>query len=152
MPRLFIFLGKIGIVHCPCGSCLQPSERNRQLNKEICDVLSIPKYVIKKNPFHGARHGPTERQRTCHNAHNMLRKARQKKCNTILQRFQTDALYRDSLTTIGWDENIISAYDEIEKEDHSYNATRGERSRNENSWGLVSKAEGANGPLDHRDD
>ena len=37
---------------------MQPSERNRQL-KARYDVLSIPGYVIKKNPAHGARHGPT---------------------------------------------------------------------------------------------
>ena len=54
---------------------------------------------------------------------------------------------RDSLTKIGWDENIIIANDEIAKEDHSYNATRGERSWNENSWRLVSNAECANEPL-----
>ena len=36
--------------------------------------------------------------------------------------------------------------------DHSYNATRGERSRNERSWRLVLNAEGAQGPLDQRDD
>ena len=32
---------EIGIVYCTCGKCLQPSERNRQLNKERDDVLSI---------------------------------------------------------------------------------------------------------------
>ena len=61
-------------------------------------------------------------------------------------------LDRDSLTRIGGDENIIIAYDEIAKEDHSYNATRGKRSRNENSWRLVLEAECANVPLDQRDD
>ena len=33
---------------------MQPSERNRQLNKADYDVLSIPSYVIQKNPTHGA--------------------------------------------------------------------------------------------------
>ena len=42
--------------------------------------------------------------------------------------------------------------DDIPKEDHSYNATREERSRNERSWRLVLNAEGAQGPLDQRDD
>ena len=44
------------------------------------------------------------------------------------------------------------AYDDIEKEDHSYNATRAERSRNKRSWRLVLNAEGAQGPLDQRND
>ena len=69
---------EIGIVHCTCGNCLQPSERIRQLNKERYDVLSIPNFVIKKNPFHGARHGPSMRQKIYHKAHNMLKKARRK--------------------------------------------------------------------------
>ena len=53
---------------------LQPSERNRQLNKERYDVLSIPNCVIKKNPSHGGLHGPTERQRIFYKVDNMLRK------------------------------------------------------------------------------
>ena len=36
--------------------------------------------------------------------------------------------------------------------DHSYKATKEQRSRNENSWKLSLNAEGANGPLDQRDD
>ena len=43
----------VGIVNCARGKCLQPSERNRQLNKDRYDVLSIPSHVIKKNPSHG---------------------------------------------------------------------------------------------------
>ena len=129
MPRLLPVLGN-GIVHCACGKCLQPPERNRQLNNDRHDVLSIPNDVIEKNPSHGARHGLTERQRICYKAHNMLRKARQKKCNTMLERFQKHSLYRDSLTQIGWvEKNIIFSYDQIAKEDRTYNATRGERSR-----------------------
>ena len=80
------------------------------------------------------------------------KKARKKECNTILERFQKDSLYRDSLTKIGWDENVILAYDEIAKDDQSCNATRGERSRNENSTKLKFKTKTAYGPLDQRDD
>ena len=42
---------------------LATSPKNRRLNKDQYDDLSIPNYVIKKGPSHGARHGPTERQR-----------------------------------------------------------------------------------------
>ena len=52
----------VGIVHCTCGKCPQSSERNRQLNKDRYDVLSITSitsYVIKKNPSHETRHGAT---------------------------------------------------------------------------------------------
>ena len=40
---------EIGIVYCTCGKCMQPSERNQQLNKDRFVALSIPGYVIKKN-------------------------------------------------------------------------------------------------------
>ena len=61
-------------------------------------------------------------------------------------------LYRDSQTNVGWDENVCAAYDVIASEDHSYIATRWERSRNENSWKLVLNSEGANGSVDQPDD
>ena len=48
---------KAGITLCTCGKCMQPTERNRHLNKARYDVLSIPGNVIKKNPTHGARRG-----------------------------------------------------------------------------------------------
>ena len=42
---------EIGIVYCTCGKCVQPSERNRQLNKVRLDSLSILGYVIRRtNP------------------------------------------------------------------------------------------------------
>ena len=69
-----------GIKNCTCGKCMQPSERNRQLNKERYDVLSIPGYVIKKkNPTHGDIHGPSMRQCMYYRAHEMLKKARKHK-------------------------------------------------------------------------
>ena len=33
---------EMGNVYCSCGTCLQPSQKNRKLNKDRCDVLSIP--------------------------------------------------------------------------------------------------------------
>ena len=136
MPRL-------GIVYCTCGTCLRPSRKNRKLNKERFDVLSIPNYVIKKGPSHGARHGPTERQRIYYKTHGALRKAKKHGHKTISDRFLTSPRYRDSQTNTGCDENICDACDVIASEDHSHIATRWERSRNENYWKLVLNSEGA---------
>ena len=130
-----------GIVNCTCGKSLQPSDRNRQLNKDRYVVLSIPNYVIEKGPSHGARHGPTERQRIYHKAHNTLRMANEKGYKFMLAWFLNSPRYRDSLTNIGCDENTCAAYDAIASKDHSYVATRWERSRNENSWQLVLNSE-----------
>ena len=95
--RLFILL-EVGIVYCTCRKCLQPSERNRQLKKERYHVPPIPNFFIKKNPSHGARDGPTVGHKIYYKAHSRLKKSRRKQCSTILERFQPDFLYRDSLT------------------------------------------------------
>ena len=103
---------------------------------EMCEttskvVLSIQNSVIQKNPSHGARHGPTERQRIHQKVHNTLRKANKRGHTTMLARFLNDPFCRDSQIKFGWDENTCIANDEIAKEDHSYVATRCERSSEE---------------------
>ena len=112
---------------------MQPAERNRQLNKARHDVLSIPGYVVEKNPTHGARHGPSVLQTMCHKAHYMLRKVRKRKSGgykTVLGRWHDDDKYRKSLSDIGWTEEQIIQFVEIALEDHSYVDTRQEKSRN----------------------
>ena len=59
-----------GIVYCTCGQCLIDSESIIKFNKLRLDALSIPNYVLKKGPSHGARHGKTEVQREYHLAWN----------------------------------------------------------------------------------
>ena len=135
---------------------MQPTRRNRQLNKARYDVLSIPGCVIKKNPpTHGARHGTSMRQCVYHKAHDMLRKARKHKSGghkTILDRWHTDDKYSKSLSEIGWTEEQIIQDDEFALQDHSYVATWQERSRNEKSWKISLNAEGIQGPLNQRSD
>ena len=142
-----------GIGYCKCGKCMQPTERNRQLNKARYDLLSIPGYVIKKNPTYGARHGPSVRQCMCYKAHDMLVKARKHKSGgykSILNKWHDEYKYRKSLSDIGWTEEQIIQHDAIALEDHSYVATWQERSRNGNSWKLSLNAEGIQGPLNQR--
>ena len=79
-----------GIVYCTCGKCMQPSEGNRQLNMERYDVLSIPDYVIEKNPTNGARNGPSMRQYMYYKAHEMLKKARKEKKVVVTITFLAD--------------------------------------------------------------
>ena len=108
------FFLEVRIVYCTCGKCMQPTERSRQMNKDRFDVLSIPGYVIKKNPTHGARHGPSVRQWMYFKAHEMLRKTRSNKngnCKTVLETWYKDEQYRMSLSDIGWTEEQIKQYD-----------------------------------------
>ena len=93
--------------------------------------------MIKKGPSHGARPGPTERQRIYYVAHNTARKARKHGHKTTLERFLNSPRYRKSQTAIGWDEELCARYDAITAHYHSKIVTVAERGRNENSWKLV---------------
>ena len=59
-----------GIVYCTCGQCLIDSESRRKFNKLRLDELSIPNYLIKKGPTHGARNGKTKERKEYHMAWN----------------------------------------------------------------------------------
>ena len=107
------------IVYCTCGKCIQPSGKNN----ERYDVLSIPSYIVKQNPTHGARHGTPMRQCMYYKAHAMLKTARKHRSGGyehILDRWHTDDKHRKSLSDIGWTEEQIIQYDEIALEDHFY--------------------------------
>ena len=88
-------------------------------------------------------------------AKEVLQKARQPKhgCyKTILERWHKDDKYRKSLSDIGWTEELIVQYDEFALEDHSYIASREERTRNEKNWVVSLNKEGLQGPLNQRPD
>ena len=61
-----------------CGKCMQSTERDRQLKQgQVTTSCQSPATLSKKNPTHGARHGPSMRQCVYHKAHDMLSKAPQ---------------------------------------------------------------------------
>ena len=94
------------------------------------------------------------RQCMCYKAHEMLKKARKHKngYKNILDRWNNDDKHHKSLSDIGWTEERIIQDNEIVSEDHSHVATKQERTRNENSSKLSLNAEGAQGPLNQRND
>ena len=117
---------------------MQPSERSRQLNKDRFVILSIPGYVTKKNESQGPWHGPSMRHTTYHRARDKLRKAKLPKngsCQIILERWFQD---RADFSEHGWTEQNRQ-YDALAVEDHSYEATLGERRRWEKNWRAVQK-------------
>ena len=137
------------IVYCTCGTCLRPSDKTRKLNKDRFDALSIPNYVIKKGPSHGAR---KHREANSVSRSSPANKARKKGYNSRLDRSLNCPIYRASQIQIGWGEEHCARSDAIAAEDHSYMATAEERKRRENSWVLVLNSSGKNGPMDQRED
>ena len=81
---------EMGIIYCRCGRNVNSSRSPTEFEQKNYNVTSIPGYVIKKNSSRGAKHGPSERQRTYYQAKQMLKKARRKKLGrhpTILSRW-----------------------------------------------------------------
>ena len=141
-----------GVLYCTCGACLNLTEKTRQMNRDRFDALSIPHYVRKKGPLHGARHGNTERQRIYHAAHNAAKRAKKKGNKSILDRFQNCPIHRASQLAIGWDEAFCANCDNISKEHHTYVYTADEHKRLETSWVLKLQSQGPNSPMKQRED
>ena len=124
-----------GIVYCTCGQCLIYSESRRQFNKLRLDALSIPNYVIKKGPTHGARHGKTEVQREYDLVWNAWKRCCEKvgpqggHFTGIHDRVLRDPVYRESQLAIGWTEQKCKEWDELAKEDHTNHLTPEEKKR-----------------------
>ena len=94
----------------------------------------------------------TERQRIYHAAHVSANKARNKGCNTILDRFLNCPICRASQIQIGSDEEHCARSDASAAADHSHITTAEERKRREKSWVLVLDSSGKNGPMNQRED
>ena len=141
----------VGIVFCTYGKCLQPSERNRQLNKGTYDVLSFSRlrHLKESVPWsqiwtnicrsictQSTRHAQESPEETvqCH-------------LGQVVQRLSLPRFFVKSW--MEWRNYSGIRQDRITE--NSYTATREERRRNENSWKLWSNAEGAHGPIDQRD-
>ena len=68
------------------------------------------------------------------------------------ERCHDDDKYRKSLSNFAWTEERVIQYDEIALEDHSYVATRHERSRTGKSWTISLNKEGIQRPVNQRSD
>ena len=147
-----------GIVHCTCGQCLIDSDSKRKFNKLRLDALSIPNYVIKKGPNHGAGLGKTKEQKEYHIAW-IAWKWCCKKVDSqgghftgIHDRCLRGPVYRESQLALGWWEQQCKEWDELAQEDHTYRLTPEEKKRYQRQWYLTSNKEGKNGPMKLRSD
>ena len=147
-----------GIVYCTCGQCLIDSESRRKFSKLRLDALSIPKYVKKKGPNHGTRHGKTKEQTEHHMAWNAWKRCCKKVDSQgehftgIHDRFLRDPAYRESQLAIGWTEQKCKEWDELAQEDHTYRLTPEEKKRYQGQWYLTLNKAGKNGPMKLRSD
>ena len=148
---LVLYIGKMAFFTARAANAC--SRRNGIDSWTRIDTTScqFPATLLKKNPMHWARHGPSMWQYMNNETHEMLKKARKRGYKNILDRWNNDK-YSISLSDIGWTEEQIIQYDEIALEDHSNVATKQEGSRKEKSLKLSLNAEGIQGPLKQRCD
>ena len=126
---------------------------NRPYNKDRFDTMSIPGNVMK-NQSRGPRQGQAMRQIVYHKARDMLRKAKLPKngsCETMLERWRTDADYQKSLSAEVWTEEKSKEYDALALEDHSYEATPQEWRPWQRNWKIVLNR-GVHNPIRQRPD
>ena len=140
-----------GIVYYTCGQFLADSESKRKFNKLRLDALSIPNYV--KGPTHGARHGKTKEQTKYHMAWNAWKRCCKKvdsqgeHSTGIHDRILRDPVSRESQFAIEWTEQKCKAWDELEKEDHTYNLIPVEKKGYQGQRYLTLNKEGKHGPM-----
>ena len=111
-----LFFWNQGIVYCTSGQCLIESESRRKFNKLRLDALSVPNYVMKKGPTHGARHGKTEEQKKYHRAWKRCCKkvdSQGEHFTGIHDRFLRDPVFRESQLAIGWTEQKCKEWGRI---------------------------------------
>ena len=134
------------------------SESRRNLNKLRLDALSIPRYVIKKGRYHGARHGKTEEQKEYHIACDAWKRCCKKvdsqggRFTGIHDRFLGDQVHRESQLAIGWTEQKWKEMDKLANEDHTYRITPEEFKRYQGQWYLTLNKSCKNDPLRLRPD
>ena len=142
---------EIGIVYCEYGKCMQPTEKNRQFNKDRFDMLSLPGYVRKKNQSRGpiiASNNVSEGTRYVEKSQT----SKEWSLPNILERWYKDAKYRADLPEHGWTEEQIRQYGALALEDQSYEATPGEKRRWEKNGRIVLNKEGKQGSMKQRPD
>ena len=118
---------EIGIAYCSCGRSLQPSQRTKQLDKKNYDASSSKRTnSVAPNMELPSGNACTTRPRRCcrklANPSMVVTKRFWKDCARMTQD-------RKSLSDIGWTEEQITQHDELALEDHSYFATREERTQ-----------------------
>ena len=142
-----------GLLYCTCGTCLRPSNEQKQKTKEEFDALSIHYFVVKKGHSRGAKQGQSQEQYDHFKANESTRHAKKKGCDSILRRFQNDELYRNYQLVIGWTEEHCQYLDSLMFMDFSNTATRKERLRYENNFFLGINGQGPKpGPVKKRAD
>ena len=142
----------LGIIYCTCGHLLKESEANPSSIQFTLDLLSIPKYVIKKGRPHGHRYGKTTEQRDYHVAHNLRKRRIKRHFQGIDHGFVKDPEFRASQLEHDRDQEVCIKMDELEQKDFSHHFTQAEHFRYSRNWWISLNNSRTSGPLKNRSD
>ena len=144
----------IDILYCTCGHFLHKERgANQEFINYTMDLRSVPEYVIKKGRPHGHRYGKKPGDKEYYTANQLKKKCKKKDFQGIHDRFIRDQEFRNRKIENHRDEDLCRRWDALADEDHTYNLTAQEYSRNKSKWWLHSHKQGSNTmPLTQRPD
>ena len=124
-----------GVIYCQCGRLMtKDAAENKRYISGILDTFSIPRFYIRKNRPRGHRYGKAQGCKEYHTAHQLAKKCRKKKYDSIHDRFIRDKTFRKAMIEVGRTEQMIIEMDKLEKEDHTYTASREEIEFYRGNW------------------
>ena len=103
------------------------SAENRKYISSTLHSFSIANFYIRKDRPRGHRYGKAPGCKEYHTAHQLAKKCRKHKYESIYDRFIRDKAFRKAQIEHGRTEQMILEMDKLAKEDHSYQS---QQSRN----------------------
>ena len=96
-----------GVIYCVCGRLMTTdSAENRKYISSTLDSFSIPNFYIRKDRPRGHRYGKSQGCKEYHTAHQLAKKCRKKKYESIHDRFIRDKTFRKAMIEVGRTEQI----------------------------------------------
>ena len=114
------------------------SAENQKYIASTLDSFSIPCFYIRKDRPRGHRYGKAPGCKEYHTAHQLAKKCRKHKYESIYDRFIRDRAFRRAQIEHGRNEQMILEMDKLAKEDHSYKASKEEIEFYRGNWWLHS--------------
>ena len=128
-----------GIIYCVCGRLMSTdSAENRKYISSTLDSFSIANFYIRKDRPRGHRYGKAPGCKEYHTAHQLAKKCRKHKYESIYDRFIRDKAFRKAQIEHGRTEQVILEMDKLANEDHSYKASKAEIEFYRGNWWLHS--------------
>ena len=128
-----------GVIYCVCGRLMTTdSAENRKYISSTLDSFSIANFYIRKDRPRGHRYGKAPGCKEYHTAHQLAKKCRKHKYESIHDRYIRDKAFRKAMIDHGRTEQMILEMDKLAKEDHSYKASKAEIEFYRGNWWLHS--------------